>query len=249
MDDRYYTEYYKFEREHWWFLARRNILASQMARLARALPAGARILNVGAASGATSEMLARFGDVVSVEYEGECCAFARRFGWVYVNASVTDLPFSDATFDLVCAFDVIEHVDDDDRAVREMMRVCKAGGFISVTVPAFRFLWSHHDVVNHHKRRYRLGELERLFRSTGRILFASYFNSLLFFPIAAARSVTKLVPARWVRRDSGSDFSLVGSRTVNAVCFRIFSVEEHWLKRWWPMKFGVSALVNWRKDA
>lgn len=249
MDDLYYAEYFKFEREHWWFLARRNILASQIARLARDLPGPARILNVGAATGATSEMLGRFGNVVSVEYEGACCAFARRSGWVFVNASVTDLPFSNATFDLVCAFDVIEHVDDDDRAVREMMRVCKPGGFISVTVPAFRFLWSHHDEVNHHKRRYRIGELERLFRSSGRILFASYFNALLFLPIAAARSIAKLLPERWTRRGSGSDFSMVQSRTVNAVCFRILNAEDHWLRRWWPINFGVSALVNWRKDA
>jgi len=79
---------------------------------------------------------------------------------------------------------VIEHVDDDKTSVNEMYRVCKSNGNVFITVPAFMSLWSEHDEVNQHKRRYRLNEVKTLFKDrAGKILFSSYFNSILFIPI------------------------------------------------------------------
>jgi SAM-dependent methyltransferase len=250
MEKEYYREYFTFEREHWWFRARSNILAAQVAQLVSRVRGRARILNVGAALGASSDMLSRFGDVTSVEYEKECCDFVFRHSRkVLINASITHLPFSTGFFDLVCAFDVIEHVEDDASAVSEMMRVCKPGGAIAVTVPAFMMLWGHHDTVNHHRRRYRLHEVTRLFHSSGRVLYASYFNSVLFFPIVAVRAITKLVPQRWIRTGSGSDFSLVKSPVLDRVFYEVLNVEDTWLRRGWRVPFGVSIYVSWRKAA
>jgi SAM-dependent methyltransferase len=248
MNKEYYREYYTLEREHWWFRARREILAAQLESLVpHARPA--RILNVGAALGASSEMLARYGEVVSVEFEKDCCDFVRkRFGRTYVNASITALPFPSETFDLVCAFDVIEHVDDDALAVREMKRVCRPRGSIVVTVPAFMMLWSHHDEVNHHRRRYRMPELKGLFDSSGRQLYASYFNSLLFVPIIAVRAATKLVPQRWIRSGAGSDFTLVKSGLLDTIFYRMLRAENAWLRRGRRAPFGVSAFLSWRKE-
>ena len=250
MDKRYYKEYYALERQHWWFRARRNILAAQVAALTAAMRGQARILNVGAALGASTEMLSQYGRVVSVEYEKECCDFvAQQFGTTFINASITELPFAADSFDLVCAFDVIEHVAEDRLAVDELMRVCKPGGAIAVTVPAFMMLWSHHDVVNHHHRRYRLGELIRLFASTGRVQYASYFNSVLFPLIAGVRAVTKVVPDKWVRKGAGSDFTLVSNNALDSVCYGLLNLENAWLRRGWRMPFGVSAFLSWRRPA
>ena len=249
MDDRYFDEYCRLEREHWWFRARHNILAAQVSRLVSGRCEGPRILNVGAAYGASSEMLRRFGDVISLEYDVKCCEVVeQRFGWTFINASVTELPFPGGVFDLVCAYDVIEHVEDDARAVQEMMRVCKPGGAIAVTVPAFMQLWSHHDVVNHHERRYRLPELKRLFSSSGRIIFGSYFNALLFPPILAVRILSRLMPEGWMRQGAGSDFSLGRSHAMDPILYRIFNAECPWLEHGGRLPFGVSAMLNWRKD-
>jgi SAM-dependent methyltransferase len=248
MDKEYYREYFTFEREHWWFRARSRILAAQVVRFADGVTGRPRILNIGAALGASTDMLGRYGDVVSVEYEKDCCDFvARSSGKIFINASITDLPFPASSFDLVCAFDVIEHVEDDGRAVREMMRVCRPGGAVAVTVPAFMMLWSHHDVVNHHQRRYRRHELRRLFQSSGRVVYASYFNSLLFLPIIGIRAITKLVPQKWIRSGSGSDFSLVKSPLLDRVFFNVLSVENSWLRRGCSVPFGVSIFMSWQK--
>jgi SAM-dependent methyltransferase len=248
MDARYYVEYFALEREHWWFRARRNILAAQVAKLTAGTGGRARILNVGAALGASTDMLSSYGRVVSLEYEKDCCEFvARKFGSTFVNASITELPFPAESFDLVCAFDVIEHVADDLLAVRELMRVCKPGGAVAVTVPAFMLLWSHHDVVNHHHRRYRVRQLMRLFGSSGRVVYASYFNSLLFPIIVAVRVAAKALPGRWIRRGAGSDFTLVSNSAVDAFCYRILDTENIWLRRGWRVPFGVSAFLAWRR--
>jgi len=245
MDERYYTEYFKLEREHWWFRARSNILAAQVART---IPPRARILNVGAAMGASSEMLGRFVSVTSVEYEKACCDFvSRHFGKTFINASITDLPFPAASFDLVCAFDVIEHVQDDARAVAEMMRVCRPGGLVMVTVPAFMALWSHHDEVNHHVRRYRMPRLKRLFQRDGDVVRASYFNAFLFLPILGVRLATKLVPQRWIRSGAGSDFTLASSRLLDSIFYGVLSFENFWLGAGLTLPFGVSILVSSKK--
>ena len=125
MDKNYYKEYYHLERSHWWFQARAHILMSHLKRI---LPPkkDLKILNVGAATGRSSELLMQFGEVMSVEYDKECFDFvAQNLKIPIVKGSILELPFEAEAFDLVCAFDVIEHVNDDYLAVMEMRRVCK----------------------------------------------------------------------------------------------------------------------------
>jgi SAM-dependent methyltransferase len=249
MDRQYYAEYRTLERTHWWFRARSNILAEQILQLVGGAPRRPRILNVGAALGASSEMLSRFGDVVSVEYDIASCLYvAKEFGTGFVAASITDLPFGGDQFDLVCAFDVIEHVEDDLRSAQELMRVCRPGGVVSVTVPAFMRLWSHHDVVNHHYRRYTLSRLRDLFAQDGDVIFASYYNTLLFLPVAFVRALSRVLPFRARRSGgSGSDFALLRNSPLNMLFYQILHAEKAWLGRGRTFPFGVSALLHWRK--
>lgn len=209
-----------------------------------------KILNVGVATGATSDMLGKFGTVTSLEYDVDCCQFLREeLKMEVINGSVLELPFGDAEYDLVCAFDVIEHVEDDSLAVREMKRVCKPGGTVFITVPALMVLWSHHDEVNHHFRRYKKKEVRSLFvdKKQGNETFASYFNSLLFPPIFIFRVLSKLLPKRKTEKDTGSDFGVFYNGFTNKVLAVFFKIELYWL-RISRFPTGVSIMYSWRKN-
>jgi SAM-dependent methyltransferase len=246
MNRAYYKEYYHLERQHWWFKVREQIIVDRVKQYAT-VKAPLHILNIGSATGRTSEALQPFGEVLSVEYDRECFLFCKEeLKLKVIQASITHLPLESESFDLVCAFDVIEHVEDDALAVCEMMRVCKPGGNIFVTVPALPALWSHHDVINHHYRRYTQKQLEKLFiKPEGNILKNSFFNTLLFFPIYLFRKMQSLVK-RKQEVTSASDFDLVTSPMLNGIFKLIFSLERK-LLRYFSFPVGVSLLLIWRK--
>ena len=256
MDKKYYEEYYKIEREHWWFKVRNKLIINHSISLLRdnenaPLPNKRfRILNIGAATGRTTELLNELGDVTTVEYDSSCCDFLKEtLNIDAVKGSITELPFDDNSFDLVCAFDVIEHVKQDDLAVREMKRVCAHNGKLCITVPAFMALWGHHDVVNHHYRRYVLKRIKRLFTAEkdGKILFSSYFNFFLFPLILVLRLLSTVLPKDKNREGSGSDFTILQNNPLNKVFYHIFNLESLLLKNKIPLPFGVSILLSWRK--
>jgi SAM-dependent methyltransferase len=248
MDKQYYLEYYDLERNHWWFRARRKIISNYIRKIA--VKPALRILNIGAATGASSDMLSAFGNVTSLEYDKECCEFVKKTtGQDLICASITDLPFENNMFDLVCAFDVVEHVSDHKKAVSEMQRVCAPSGYIVCTVPAFMFLWSHHDVVNHHIRRYTLKNFTQLFTGKGKVTFHSYFNTLLFAPIALFRLFDRLFKPAFVRKDAGSDFSIVKNKFIDSFFYRVMSIDNFFIKRNISLPFGISILLSCQKNA
>ncbi len=253
MNYQYYKEYYDIERQHWWFLAREKILSSYIQKLllnGDLNKQNLKILNVGCGTGRSSEYLSDFGTVTSIEYDKFCCDFtSEKTGLEIINGSVTELPFKNESFDLVCAFDVIEHVEDDQLAVFEMKRVVKKNGIIFITIPAFMSLWSHHDLVNHHFRRYKLKEVQTLFdnQKNGNILFTSYFNFFLFLPIFFVRQISNLIQFTKNRPGSGSDFATFKPGVLNNLLFKIMVSENIFIKNKIKLPFGVSLLYSWKK--
>ena len=248
MDKEYYKEYYDFERKHWWFRARQEIIRSLVIKYNQHYTnARLRILNIGVATGSSSIMLEEFGEVTSVEYDKACCEFlAQKVGIKAINASITDLPFKDNYFDLVCAFDVIEHVEDDKKAMLEMKRVSGNNGILMITVPAFMFLWSRHDEVNHHYRRYTNSKMESLALNTKlEVVFNSYFNFFLFFPIAIYRLLIGRLAS--TKKGAGSDFEINnGSPFLNNILYKVFKFEKGLLNKM-PLPVGVSIVHILRK--
>lgn len=247
MDSNYYKEYFHLERSNWWFTARLEILKSFITKNIYNKKE-LKILNIGVATGATSVMLEQFGQVKSIEYDESCYEFVKNTLSIDIEqGSILELQFENETFDLVCAFDVIEHVEDHQKAVDEMKRVCKSNGMVFVTVPAFMSLWGQHDVVNHHYRRYKRKELELLFNENGNVVFSSYFNFYTFLPAYLVRKLSNRFPRLLKRDGSGSDHSMFKLGMFNNVLHHIFLSEKHILCNNITFPVGVSAMLMWKK--
>ena len=188
MDRDYELQTHRAEDRHWWYRGRRRVLERVIDGLA--LPAHTRILDAGCGSGRNMVDLARRGTVTGIEVSDASVAVARERGAGEVIAcSVLQMPFADDSFDLAVCLDVIEHLEDDLGALRELRRVVAPGGALLVTVPAYQWLWSGHDEVNHHQRRYTAGSLRSVAEQAGwRQERSTHFNSLLL-PVAVALRV------------------------------------------------------------
>jgi SAM-dependent methyltransferase len=229
-----YQHMEEFDGRHWWYRARRQILAELIRRETR-LPAGAAILEVGCGSGHNLPMLQQFGTVDALELDEGARAIAeRRLGRSVMSAPLPELDgVPDRHYDLIGAFDVIEHVSDDQAALESVASKLKTGGMFVMTVPAHQWMWSDHDVLNHHKRRYSKGALRRLVEySPLRLRRIGYFNSLLF-PLA----VTQRLSSRLRNRDD-ADLTLP-SAPLNAMLERVFAAERHLVGRL-PLPPGLS---------
>jgi SAM-dependent methyltransferase len=230
------------ETTHWWFLGRRRVLSRLLSGLA--LPPKARILEVGCGVGGNIEMLTGFGAVEALEPDAPSRDYvSARTGVTPVEGYLPhDLPFKKASFDAVCAFDVVEHVDDDRGSVAALSALVAPGGYLIVTVPAYQWMWSAHDEVHHHKRRYSRPQIVDVVRAGGlEPVKASYFNAVLF-PLAAAVRLAKKV----TRSDSSDD--ALPPAPLNNLFRRLFSAESGWLAGH-NLPFGLSIVVIARRPA
>jgi SAM-dependent methyltransferase len=165
------------DERHWWYSGRRRVVRAELDRLLG--PGDARrVLDAGCGSGRNLDELSDYGVAVGVDASHEAVAVARSRGHEDVHeGTVEELPFPDGGFDLVTCLDVVEHTPDDHRTLRELRRVTRPGGLALVTVPAYPVLWSAHDVVNGHHRRYRRATLHAAAREAGWDLVAdTHFN-------------------------------------------------------------------------
>ena len=150
-----------------------------------------------------------------------------------------------------CAFDVVEHIQDHHAALREIHRTLLPGGYVYITVPAFMIMWSQHDEINHHQRRYRMPELVQLLEKNGfEVTYRSYFNFWLFLPILFARLLSKLfAKAKGADTNTGSDFETFQNSPINTLFYRVFKSEKNLLRRNFSFPFGVSAMIIGRKSS
>lgn len=237
MERHVYERMRELQETHWWFTARRGILSAEIARLP--LPKPARILEVGCGPGGNLELLKAFGEVRAIEPDAESRAYAAERSGVSVAGGLLPdgLPDLGEPFDMVAAFDVVEHVDDDAGAVAALGRLLKPGGFLVTTVPAYAWLWSEHDAQHHHKRRYTRPRYRRLFEAAGlTVRRATYFNSVLFPPIAAVRLAKTAAGIR------GGDDEAMPRPALNGLLRSLFGAEKAILRAT-DLPFGVSILL------
>lgn len=252
-----YHRFAAVESAHWWFQGRRRIVAELLRDYLVDHPGtesgNLRILDIGAGTGEMVAMIREFGNVVAIDDSDDAVAYCRQRHPVGVSVRCGRVPEAltgDEVFDVVTAFDVLEHIEDDVATLRAVRQVLVPGGRMLLTVPAYQLLWSHHDVYAGHLRRYRRDRLRDVIRRAGgfRVDRMAYFNTLLFLPALAVRVTDRW--RRWLvpRPTETSDPHLaLPPAPVNRALRTVFAAESRMLRHV-DLPFGVSLIALCRAE-
>ncbi|MCU1497013.1 MAG: type 11 methyltransferase [Acidimicrobiales bacterium] len=239
MEDQDYRTTFELEGHNWWFVGMRRTCLGLLRRSG----SPERVLDVGCGTGIILEHLDGVGTAFGLDQSPIALEFCqqRRLGRL-VQGKGEQLPFRDGAFTAVTAFGVIEHIEPDEAALREWARVLEPGGQLVLSTSSYAWLWSGHDVSNHHVRRYVTGDLDRLLRRVGlEPEVVSYVNCFLFPPILAVRLLERLVRRGRgfeARKDTGEV-----PEPVNRLLIRVLALEARLLARR-PLPFGVSMVAR-----
>lgn len=226
------------EERHWWFIGRRGLyvpLLRSVLEREGAWPARTplSVADVGCGVGGFLQPLANFGPVLGLELDEEALAWCRRRGFTRLAAAYSDrAPLPDASHDLLCLWDVIEHTPDDVAVLREMRRCLRPGGHLALSVPAYPWLYANNDRVAHHHRRYTRRDLLAKLRAAGlQPCKATYVNVALSLAIIPAVLLLKLKERLRPHYDARTNNLSFGvPRPVNAALAAIFASERHLLR-------------------
>ncbi len=243
MNEDIYDLTFELEETYWWYIARRRILLDQVNSILRALSLETRprILEYGCGTGMTLHCLSPIARVYGIDSSDKALAYCRRRGLPHLHKmEIPDFadrsnPFGDP-FDIILLLDVLEHIKEERQILRGLRTWLKPGGYLLVSVPAFRFLWSGEDDVSHHLRRYTRKSLNRvLHESDWKVRRESYFNFFLF-PIQAG-----VIVGQRILGSTSSERSNLRPlpRTLNAVLLKMMSMEKNIL-RFVNLPFGGS---------
>lgn len=216
------------EATHWWFQSRRELCLRQVARAVGEATPGrrARLLDYGCGTGFDLAHLAAYGDVAGADLGTALAAAARRDARFPVYEMPRDLERLRAAQDVVTAFDVLEHVDDDVGTLRTLASMLAPAGQIVLTVPAYAWLWGGEDVLSQHRRRYTMRSLVAAIRAAGLgVRFASYFNAAILPGITTVVWSRRLFRRDWAKRTNLD----AGGRWLAPALRAVTGLEARWI--------------------
>jgi len=245
MEIREYHRLREHERSYWWHVGRRSLLSALLRWGVPADP-GRRGLDVGCGTGENFALLSSYGRFLGMEVTGELFGEGmERPPRPVMIARGEALPFADGSLGICTFFDVLEHIEAEDEFLREVRRVLRPGGFVVLSVPAYPFLWSEHDVSLHHFRRYVRRTLkDALVRNGLTVVRATYAFASVLPAVAAVRLVGRLIP----RRRAPQTTYVTTPEPFNSLLVRLIELEAAWLSRA-DLPFGTSLLALARKEA
>ena len=230
---------HRVEREHWWFKAKRDIVRGAIGP-----STGGVAVDVGCGTGAVLHDLASLGfaPLLGTDLDAHALTLVAGDalpGLGLARAVAEALPLRTGSVDVLCSLDVVEHLDDDVRALREYLRVLRRGGRLVVTVPAYRWAWSAHDVELGHRRRYTRPQLRAAAAAAGfEVVTSRYFHAWLV-PIAL---LLRKTPLRALVADKPAESVSMGGSLQNTIGHRLAALDRRVV-----LPFGLSILLVARR--
>ena len=227
-------------KKHWWYRARTRILAKVASTLKFEVTPD--ILEIGCGTGPNLEMLSKYGRVKGLEYSDHSLEIARRTlpgipvqkGWLPDNVDAWH-----QRFDLVCSFDVLEHVADDEAALQAIKDIMKENGVLFLALPAYQWLFGPYDVEAGHYRRYDRKSAEKMLTRNGYVIrYFTYINAVLFPCVLMGRLAEKVKSGQFVT----SKALQVPNVIVNTFLYWLFVVESYYIPTF-SAPFGASLLI------
>jgi SAM-dependent methyltransferase len=234
LEKKVYKDMVEQEKNHWWFKARREILEQELTKLD--LPANSRILEIGCGTGGNLELLKRFGSVKAMELDEFSLEYVKDTFSIEVKKGYlpNNIPYNEH-FDLICMFDVLEHVKEDMLSLDILKGYLSENGMIILTIPAYPYLYGSHDKLLHHYRRYYKSKLIKNIENLNyKVLKSSYFNTLLLPIVVIARVLDIVFPS-----DKSLGYS-TPNKFINNLLYRVFKFEKLILNKY---RFRVGASI------
>jgi SAM-dependent methyltransferase len=230
METEIYKQIHSIEETHWWYVARRSIIFDWVNNILASY-SDPKVLDVGCGTGYNVSMLEKLGylSLIGVDISFDALGYCRsRNSPALICGDSISLPFKEGSFDVILALDLIEHLADDTKALKEYQRLLSVNGKLILFAPAFNFLWGVQDMLGHHQRRYTAKDLSNKINKTGlSIVKITYANAFLFPLIFAARTFLRFLPLKSTFV-SENDLS---PKWINGFLKTVFQTEKWFLKK------------------
>ncbi len=249
MEAAAYRQFRDLEESHWWFRGRRTVYLGLLRHHLRgARPK--RVLDLGCGVGGFLPGLSELGErVFPTDMDRASLGICRERGFrLGVVSDGYALPFADASFELVCLFDALEHIPDEARALSEVARVLAPGGRVVISVPAYPFLYANNDRVARHCRRYTRAALARALGGAGFVLERNTHTNVFLFPFILP---TVLLIKAWeilVRRKADperTNLTVPLPVALQGLLWSVFAAELPFTRRFdWPAGHSILAIAR-----
>jgi len=250
MREKDYHLHFSLENNFWYFTLKTAIIRDNIKKLTNKYKNTLHILEVGCGSGRNLELINKYGTGFGVDNNLialNLCQKRKLKNLIVGDAN--KLPFKNASFDIVCTFDLLEHLEDDYGCLMEFRRTLKKGGYLIISVPAFRILWGEHDLALGHKRRYSKTELIKKISTVGfKLERCTYFNFFIFLPLLIFRKFISSVPKNKINIDIlHLDFEYKPFLIISNLFFPYIAKLEIILLRHFNLPWGVSLFSIYKK--
>lgn len=241
MQEIVYHNNYELENSYWWFVARKKILRDLIQRYCL-LNNKSNLLDVGCGTGGFASFISQYFNVICLDTSDLALSYCQDRGLKNLFKGTLE-EFNKDNIQIITMLDVVEHIENDKRVIERAYELLENNGYLIVTVPAYKWLWSDHDEIHMHKRRYKKKEIARLVESAGfEIVFSTYFNFFLFPTVAIMRIIEILFKTK-----KNIDKPVVSvPYFINKLLEKIFSLEKYFLK-FIKFPFGLSILIIAKK--
>jgi SAM-dependent methyltransferase len=240
MDAEAYKEMIELQEEHWWFVARRDVIQS-FIKMQMPQGSGSKVLEIGCGVGGNVGLLSQSGQYRGIDMHKPAIDYCSEKypQFEFQCTRVEDIPqeFSSNKFDSIYLLDVLEHIDDQVAILKSTQNYLTQSGKILLTVPAFKFLWSPHDDFVHHVRRYTKAGLKKVLEDSGyKVERISYFNSILF-PLA----LIQRLGMRMLNKKLNTHLST--PPTIVNWLFKVIFTQEAWILKRINLPVGLSIIA------